>query len=110
MGLYLNPGNEGFKNIVNGIYRDKTGLINVINSTLNTLDKLTCISRPRRFGKSYTAKMLSAYYDRSCEDSRELFIDKKVAETDSPGGTLWEVLSADCRSLISGVQNAVILK
>ncbi len=83
MGMYLNPGNEGFKNIVNGIYRDKTGLINVINSTLNTPDKLTCISRPRRFGKSYTAKMLSAYYDRSCEDSRELFIDKKVAESDT---------------------------
>lgn len=73
MGIYLNPGNEGFKNIINGIYRDKTGLIKVVNSTVNTPDKLTCISRPRRFGKSYAAKMLCAYYDKSCSDSKELF-------------------------------------
>ncbi|WP_243143539.1 AAA family ATPase [Pseudobutyrivibrio xylanivorans] len=84
MGIYLNPGNEGFKNIINGIYRDKTGLIDVVNSTINTPDKLTCISRPRRFGKSYAAKMLSAYYDKSCSDSKELFsksdyeISKKI--------------------------------
>ncbi|SFC74681.1 AAA family ATPase [Butyrivibrio sp. YAB3001] len=72
MGIYFNPGNENFKSILNGIYVDKTGLIDIINNTIDTPDKLTCISRPRRFGKSYTAKMLSAYYDKSC-DSRELF-------------------------------------
>ncbi|MCM1089534.1 MAG: AAA family ATPase [Muribaculum sp.] len=42
---------------------------------------MICISRPRRFGKSYAAKMLCAYYDCSC-DSRELFGDKKIAETE----------------------------
>ncbi len=106
MGIYLNPGNDGFKNIVNGIYRDKTGLINIINSTLNTPDKLTCISRPRRFGKSYTAKMLSAYYDRSCEDSRELFADKKVAETDAKLSHLGEynVVYIDITSFFSDEQ------
>ena len=77
MGIYLNPGNEGFKNIINGIYRDKTGMIEVVNSTINTPDKLTCICRPRRFGKSYAAKMLCAYYDKSCSDSQELFSKNK---------------------------------
>jgi len=77
MGIYLNPGNEGFKNIINGIYRDKTGMIEVVNSTINTTDKLTCICRPRRFGKSYAAKMLCAYYDKSCSDSQELFSKNK---------------------------------
>lgn len=75
MGMYLNPGNETFKTMLNGIYVDKTGIIDTINSTLDTKDKLTCISRPRRFGKSYTAQLLCAYYDKSCIDSDLLFRD-----------------------------------
>ena len=71
MGTYLNPGNEGFQKILQTEYVDKTGLITLINNTVGTMDMLTCISRPRRFGKSYAAKMLSAYYDCSC-DSRGL--------------------------------------
>ncbi len=31
MGIYLNPGNEAFRQILNGIYVDKTGLIEYIN-------------------------------------------------------------------------------
>lgn len=53
-------------------YVDKTGLIDVINGTIDTGMNLTCISRPRRFGKSYAAQMLCAYYDRTV-DSRPLF-------------------------------------
>lgn len=78
MGIYLNPGNEGFRNIIAGKYVDKTGLIALMNDTLNTSDKLTCVSRPRRFGKSFSAKMLAAYYDKSC-DSSELFEGLKIA-------------------------------
>lgn len=72
MGTYLNPGNCGFAEIRKSDYVDKTGLINIINSTIGTKKKLTCISRPRRFGKSYAAQMLCAYYDKTC-DSNELF-------------------------------------
>ncbi len=72
MGIYLNPGNNGFRQTINSRYVDKTGLIRYINEVLETNDKLTCISRPRRFGKTLAAKMLCAYYDKSC-DSRELF-------------------------------------
>ena len=72
MGTYLNPGNSGFAEILSEKYIDKTSLISVINSTIGTKRKLTCISRPRRFGKSYAAQMLCAYYDRSV-DSNNLF-------------------------------------
>ncbi len=78
MGRYLNLGNEGFKAVRKGLYVDKSGLISYINATLGTKDKLTCVSRPRRFGKSFATQMLCAYYDRSC-DSRELFQDLKIA-------------------------------
>ncbi|MCD7819043.1 MAG: ATP-binding protein [Lachnospiraceae bacterium] len=82
MGLYLNPGCRGFQTIINGIYVDKTGLIDYVNSTINTPRKLTCFSRPRRFGKSFAAKMLCAYYDKSC-DSRSLFEGLKISEKES---------------------------
>ncbi len=82
MGLYLNPGNSGFKEIINGIYVDKTGLIDYVSSTIGTSDKLTCFTRPRRFGKSYAAKMLCAYYDKSC-DSHALFEGLEISKLPS---------------------------
>ncbi|MCI8694029.1 MAG: AAA family ATPase [Lachnospiraceae bacterium] len=81
MGIYLNPGNKGFQEMLQSEYVDKTGLIALVNMTVGTTQKLTCISRPRRFGKSYAARMLCAYYDCSC-DSRELFDDKEIAKTE----------------------------
>ena len=78
MGTYLNPGNSGFAEIRNSIYIDKSGLIGLINNTLGTKQKLTCISRPRRFGKSFAAQMLCAYYDKTC-DSSMLFADLEIA-------------------------------
>lgn len=80
MGIYVNPGNSGFAEINDSDYVDKTMLIERINQTVEKKDKLLCISRPRRFGKSYAAKMLAAYYDCSC-DSHGLFDNKKIAET-----------------------------
>ncbi len=72
MGRYLNLCNEEFRSMIKGIYVDKTEMIAFINSTPGTNNKLTCVSRPRRFGKSHAAKMLCAYYDDGC-DSRALF-------------------------------------
>ena len=83
MSMYLNPGNEGFKEILNSsCYIDKTGIISLINSSINTLDKLICVSRPRRFGKSLAAKTISAYYDCSC-DSKALFDGKEISKSPS---------------------------
>lgn len=78
MGIYLNPGNSGFAEIRNSTYVDKSGLIGLINDTIGTTQKLTCISRPRRFGKSFAAQMLCAYYDKTC-DSAPLFADLEIA-------------------------------
>ena len=80
MGRYLNLGNAGFQSIRKGLYVDKTGLIEYVNSTLGTKEKLTCVSRPRRFGKSFATQMLCAYYDKNC-DSTSLFQDLKIAES-----------------------------
>ena len=80
MGVYLNPGNEKFaKAVQSEIYVDKTGLIEYTNQVLNTVQRYVCVSRPRRFGKSMTADMLTAYYGKEC-DSRELFSGLKISQ------------------------------
>lgn len=82
MGIYLNPGNEAFRSITRSDYVDKTGMIELINRTIGTTKNLICISRPRRFGKSYAAQMLAAYYDKTC-DSHELFAEYVISEKTS---------------------------
>ena len=59
-GMYLNPGNEAFREIISDEYVDKTGIIDIINSSINTKNKLIFLSRPRRFGKSIAAQTISA--------------------------------------------------
>ncbi len=102
MGLYINPGKSGFAEINDQYYVDKTMLIEMINQTIGKANKLTCISRPRRFGKSYAAKMLTAYYDCSC-DSHDLFDDKKIAEEKDYEKHLnkYNVINLDITSFIS---------
>lgn len=82
MGNYLNIGNDGFASMRRSVYVDKTEMIAFINNTLGTTQKLTCVSRPRRFGKSFAIKMLGAYYDKEC-DSRVLFEDLDIAQDSS---------------------------
>ena len=82
MGTYVNPGNQAFSRIAGKNYVDKTKLIDAMNNRVGGDECLVCISRPRRFGKSYAVKMLTAYYDCSC-DSHHLFEDKKIAESES---------------------------
>ncbi len=83
MGIYLNPDNEGFQRAVRSeIYVDKTGLIAYTNQCLNTEQQYLCVSRPRRFGKSVTLKMLAAYYSCGC-DSRELFAGRDIEKSAS---------------------------
>ncbi len=103
MGYYINPGNGNFRFIVNDEYIDKSGLISVINSTINKKNMLSCVSRPRRFGKSYAANMLEAYYDCSC-DSHDLFDDLEIAK--DPGYekhmNQYNVLYLDITGFMSG--------
>ena len=83
MGIYLNQNNIMFQEVINSeIYIDKTMLIGELNRMICTSDKYVCISRPRRFGKSMAANMLTAYYSRGC-DSRELFAPYKIAQAEN---------------------------
>ena len=83
MGRFVNPGNSAFQDALNSeIYIDKTGLLACINRMIDTLQKFVCNSRPRRFGKTVTAEMLSAYYSRGC-DSEKLFEGLEISKSDS---------------------------
>ncbi|MCD8200550.1 MAG: AAA family ATPase [Clostridia bacterium] len=80
MGTCLNPGNGKFQESLNSpIYVDKTGLIGYTNSILSSKKKYICVSRPRRFGKTMAAEMLTAYYGRGC-DSHAQFERFKLSE------------------------------
>ncbi|MBR3225701.1 MAG: AAA family ATPase [Atopobiaceae bacterium] len=82
MGTYVNPGNSGFAVALRGEYVDKTGLISLVNEAMGGPRRLICVSRPRRFGKSYAAEMLCSYYSCGC-DSRSLFERLAIARDPS---------------------------
>lgn len=81
MGRFVNPDNSAFQVALNSrIYVDKTGLIEYTNSVLDTTDAYICNSRPRRFGKSYAANMLAAYYSKGA-DSEKMFSDLLIGSS-----------------------------
>ncbi|WP_044974715.1 AAA family ATPase [Ruminococcus sp. HUN007] len=106
MGNYINPGNQAFNEINDEDYVDKTMLISLVNERIRKKNKLICISRPRRFGKSFAAKMLSAYYDCTC-DSHSLFDEMKITETGNYEKHLnqYNVISLDITSFISDAKS-----
>lgn len=108
MGVYLNPGNEGFRRALRSrIYVDKSELIIHTNRVLASEQGFLCVSRPRRFGKSMAANMLCAYYGKGC-DSRELFAGLKIAGDDSYPAHLnrYDVLFLNIQHLLSGAGSA----
>lgn len=107
MGIYLNPGSKAFEESLNSqIYVDKSGLINITNSLINTRQKYLCISRPRRFGKSMAMDMLSAYYDRST-DSDRLFHNLSIVKSGSYRRHLnqYDVLKINMQEFLSCSQS-----
>ena len=110
MGNYLNPGNSGFAGVRNDVYVDKTGLIKLINQSLDTPRRLTCISRPRRFGKSFAAKMLCAYYDKT-SDSSGLFDDLAIAKDEHYRDYLnrYDVIYLDMTAVIGATDKTDII-
>ena len=81
MGRFVNPDNSAFQVALNSrIYVDKTGLIEYTNSVLNTSEAYICNSRPRRFGKSYAANMLAAYYSKGA-DSEKMFSELEISKS-----------------------------
>jgi len=111
MGIYLNPGNDLFRQAVKSkIYVDKSMMISITNSVLDTSDKHLCISRPRRFGKSMAANMLTAYYSRGC-DSADLFKNLAISKTDDFEKHLnkYNVLKFDVRGFASKATNGKVM-
>jgi len=83
MGIYLNPKGEAFEMAIKpDIYVDKTKMLAYLNSVLGKEQRFVCVSRPRRFGKSITANMVSAYYSRM-SDTQKLFRGLYIEKTES---------------------------
>ena len=95
-----------FKDVNSDIYVDKTLLIEQSNKYINTNSQYVCISRPRRFGKSMAANMLTAYYSRGC-DSKEMFSNLKIAKADSFEKHLnkYNVISFDMQKFLVKTEN-----
>ena len=112
MGIYLNPGNRMFQRELDDIfYVDKTALVSFMNARFGLPHAFVAVSRPRRFGKSYDADMLCAYYSRGC-DSRAQFEGLDVASDPSFERHLnaHDVIRVDAQRLIGrggGIANLV---
>lgn len=106
MGKYVNKGNADFAEARTHAYVDKSGLIAFVNKTLSTPNKMTCVSRARRFGKSLALQMLYAYYDCSC-DSRSLFDGLAISQDPSFEDHLnkYYAIHLDITSFITGASN-----
>lgn len=107
MGRFVNPDNAAFQVALNSkIYVDKTKLLEYTNSILDTVDAYICNSRPRRFGKSYTANMLSAYYSRGC-DSEKMFSGLEIGKVKDFKEHLnrYDVIHIDVQWFLANVRN-----
>ena len=80
MGMFVNPNAAAFQCAVNSeVYIDKTGLLEYTNKVLGTNARFICNSRPRRFGKSVTVDMLTAYYSKGC-DTEKMFSGLEISK------------------------------
>ena len=103
MGKYINRGNSDFAEARGERYVDKSGLVAFVNKALLTQERMICVSRARRFGKSLALQMLYAYYDCSC-DSHSLFDDLAIAKDASYEKHLnkYYTIHLDITSFITG--------
>jgi hypothetical protein len=82
MGIYLNPDASAYRGIANGrIFIDKSSLIGRLNFSIGDKGSLLCVTMPSRFGKTYLALMVSAYYTKG-DDSSDVF--SKLDASNSP--------------------------
>ena len=82
MGYYLNNNvcYEAYKYITQMEYFvDKSEILEELFPVLNTENRFVCITRPRRFGKTAAANLISSFFSRGC-DSRELFFRLKIKD------------------------------
>ena len=107
MGRFVNPDNSAFQVALNSkIYVDKTGLIAYTNSVLDAMEGYICNSRPRRFGKSYAANMLAAYYSKGC-NSEAMFAGLEIGKNPSFKKHLnkYDVIHIDIQWFLANCEN-----
>ena len=79
--LNRNTSGDGFCEAIRGEYFvDKSWLIEFTNNKLSTKEKWICVSKPRRFGKTFALEMLDAYYTKS-GNAGELFNGLKIKQS-----------------------------
>lgn len=106
--MHINDGKLNFQNILLSEYIDKSSLISYTNKSLySPSTKFLCVSRPRRFGKSYTANILAAYYSKGC-DSHDLFSKLEISKEESYEKYInkFNVITLDIQSMIALNQGA----
>lgn len=84
MSNILNPGNDNsFIRLVkfkdSEIFVDKTDFIKEMSAKINAQNRFFAVTRPRRFGKTVTAHMLSAYYSKGYA-GQKIFDGLKISE------------------------------
>jgi hypothetical protein len=82
MATFIDRGNQLFKDILKSDFVDKTGVINLLNRSIDTENRFVCVSRPRRFGKTIAANMIYTYYDRM-SDAKTLFDGFEISHSNS---------------------------
>ncbi len=110
MGRFVNPDNSAFQVALNSkIYIDKTGLIACMNDVLDSTDGYICNSRPRRFGKSYAANMIAAYYSKGA-DSEEMFSGLEIGKTEDFKKHLnkYDVIHIDIQWFLTNCEEACL--
>lgn len=85
--VFINPGyDNSFFDLVNAkdtrVFVDKTDFLEKTNALINTDGKLLTMTRPRRFGKTISAQMLSAYYSKGCA-GKNIFNNLKITKKPS---------------------------
>lgn len=61
---------------------DKSKIIEIINTRINTANRYLCITKPRRFGKTSILNMLGAYYGK-ISSSKALFDSLKISSSNT---------------------------
>lgn len=119
MSMYLNPDDATYEMAVRSpIYVDKTDMLSFLNGQVNTNERFLSISRPRRFGKTLTAEMICAYFNKGL-DTRALFSRFSIAQQEGWDRNLnrfnvirinmleFSVRSKDTASLVRHLQKRV---
>lgn len=84
MGMYLNskaPYTLYQSECANPYFVDKTALLQELFPYIDQGKKCLCITRPRRFGKTVMANMISAYLGKG-KDAKELFDKLYISQSD----------------------------